>query len=119
MKWNNNNTKKKEPTLFPFILFEPIGYHHNKKEIMRREKRHPANGYEKSKTTTPTTMNTQGFFWKITSNFRLTCVLSVSTILTFFSYTLNATDKENVPDDGTERERERKRERKKIFFSCF
>jgi hypothetical protein len=29
---------------------------------MRREKRHPANGYEKSKTTTPTTMNTQGFF---------------------------------------------------------
>jgi hypothetical protein len=58
--------KKKEPTLFPF--FEPIGYH-KKKEIMRREKRHPANGYEKRKNDDNIDNDTRDFFEKSLQTF--------------------------------------------------
>jgi hypothetical protein len=104
---------KKEPTLFPF--FEPIGYH-KKKEIMRREKRHPANGYEKSEKRRQHRQWHTGFFWKITSNFRLMCALCVCCLFSLFSRILWTQQTKKISPGRWDRERER--DLKKKCFSC-
>ena len=109
MEEEEHAIRKKKNNLH-FFLFEPIGYH-NKKEIMRREKRHPANGYEKRKNDDNIDNDTRIFLknhFKLSSNVCFVCVVCFHFFLVYF-------------ERNRQRKRpgrwDRERERKEMFFS--